>query len=195
MKLEVIGGEKIKDVIDELGIFRISIFKEYPYLYDGNLDYERKYLSRYSNTSDSFLLLARDSQGILGAATGIPLINDEPEFIEPFKDQNLDEIFYLGELMIRNDNRGQGLGSLLLRNLLDLIDKKRFKAVCLYTVDRGDNHPLKPESYQSPDSLWRKFGFEKHPSHVVYFSWQDLGNVVETEKPMNEWIKNLVLAS
>ena len=190
MEIEIFGGEKIKDVIDELGNFRITIFKEYPYLYDGNLDYERKYLSRYGNISDSILLLVRDKEGILGAATGIPLVNDEPEFTEPFKDKNLDEIFYIGELMIRKDNRSKGIGTLLLKNMLDLIDKNQFKTVCLYTVDRGNNHPLKPDFYQSPDSLWRKFGFEKHSSHIVYFSWRDLGNVVETEKPMNVWIKD-----
>ena len=190
MEIEIFGGEKIKDVIDELGNFRITIFKEYLYLYDGNLDYERKYLSRYGNISDSILLLVRDKEGILGAATGIPLVNDEPEFTEPFKDKNLDEIFYIGELMIRKDNRSKGIGTLLLKNMLDLIDKNQFKTVCLYTVDRGNNHPLKPDFYQSPDSLWRKFGFEKHSSHIVYFSWRDLGNVVETEKPMNVWIKD-----
>ena len=190
MEIEIFGGEKIKDVIDELGNFRITIFKEYLYLYDGNLDYERKYLSRYGNISDSILLLVRNKEGILGAATGIPLVNDEPEFTEPFKDKNLDEIFYIGELMIRKDNRSKGIGTLLLKNMLDLIDKNQFKTVCLYTVDRGNNHPLKPDFYQSPDSLWRKFGFEKHSSHIVYFSWRDLGNVVETEKPMNVWIKD-----
>ena len=190
MEIEIFGGEKIKDVIDELGNFRITIFKEYPYLYDGNLDYERKYLSRYGNISDSILLLVRNKEGILGAATGIPLINDEPEFTEPFKDKNLDEIFYIGELMIRKDNRSKGIGTLLLKNMLDLIDKNQFKTVCLYTVYRGNNHPLKPDFYQSPDSLWRKFGFEKHSSYIVYFSWRDLGNVVETEKPMNVWIKD-----
>jgi hypothetical protein len=190
MEIEIFGGEKIKDVIDELGNFRITIFKEYPYLYDGNLDYERKYLSRYGNISDSILLLVRDKEGILGAATGIPLVNDEPEFTEPFKDKNLDEIFYIGELMIRKDNRSKGIGTLLLKNMLDLIDKNQFKTVCLYTVDRGNNHPLKPDFYQSPDSLWRKFGFEKHSSHIVYLSWRDLGNVAETKKPMNVWIKD-----
>ncbi len=130
-------------------------------------------------------------QGILGAATGIPLVHDDSELIEPFKTQNLDEIFYIGELMIRHDNRGEGLGTNLLANTLDLIDKQRFKTVCLYTVDRGENHPSKPDSYRSPDSLWRKFGFQKHSSCLVYFSWQDLGDLVETEKPMNVWIKQL----
>lgn len=190
MEIEVIGGEKIRDVIDELGNFRITIFKEYPYLYDGDLDYERKYLSRYSSISDSILLLVRDKEGILGASTGIPIVNDEPEFTEPFKDKNIGEIFYIGELMIRKDNRSKGIGTLLLKNMLDLINKNQFKTVCLYTVDRGNSHPLKPDFYQSPDSLWRKFGFEKHSSHIVYFSWRDLGNVAETEKPMNVWIKN-----
>ena len=60
METEIIRGDKIKNYLDELGNFRISIFKEYPYLYDGNLDYERKYLSRYSKTSDSILLLIKD---------------------------------------------------------------------------------------------------------------------------------------
>ena len=192
MKIEIMSGQDIKKITDELGNFRITIFQEYPYLYDGDLDSERKYLARYSNISNSILLLLRDQAGILGAATGIPLAHDEPAFTEPFKDKNLEEFFYIGELMIRKDNRSKGIGTLLLRNMLDLIDKQQFTTACLYTVDRGDNHPLKPELYQSPDSLWKKFGFEKHSSHRVYLSWRDLGNITETEKPMNVWIKDLI---
>jgi GNAT superfamily N-acetyltransferase len=119
------------------------------------------------------------------------MIDEIPEFREPFKNSNLDEIFYIGEVMVRKNNRSQGLGTKLLGKMLDLIDKNRFKVVGLYTVDRGDNHPSKPEIYRSPESLWSRYGFQKKPNSFVYLKWLDLGNQAETEKPMNVWIKEL----
>jgi GNAT superfamily N-acetyltransferase len=189
--MKVLQGNEIKDYVDELGRFRMEIFKEFPYLYEGSLEYERKYLSRYAGSSESVLILMKDARGLMGACTGIPLHDEDTDFVRPFQEVDIEEIFYIGEVMVRADSRGKGLGTNLLSKMLDLITGSRFKIVCFYTVDRGTSHPLRPHNYKSPVRLWKKFGFVKDPEKLVYFRWKDLGNSIETDKPMNVWIKKL----
>lgn len=187
--MQLIRGIDIEKYIDELGRFRIEIFREYPYLYEGDLDYERRYLSRYLRNDESILAVMNDDKGIIGACTAMPLRDEDQEFKRPFAKENVNEIFYICEIMIRADSRGKGLGSELLSSCISLIDVSKYKKICLYTVDRDPNHPPRPEKYRSPDSLWRKLGFEKDKNLVVYYHWKDVGDEVETEKPMNVWVK------
>lgn len=189
--MEVLKGNEIKNYIDELGRFRIEIFKEFPYLYEGNMEYERKYLSRYTESSESILILMKDTRGLIGACTGIPLQDEDTEFVRPFQKIDIEEIFYIGEVMVRAGSRGKGLGTELLSKMLDLITRSRFKTVCFYTVDRRINHPLRPYNYKSSERLWKRFGFVMDPEKLVHFRWKDLGNSTETDKPMNVWIKRL----
>ena len=119
--MEVLKGNEIKNYVDELGRFRIEIFKEFPYLYEGNMEYERNYLYRYTKSSESILILMKDTRGLFGACTGIPLQDEDTEHVRPFQKINIEEIFYIGELMVRADSRGKRLGTKLLSKMLDLI--------------------------------------------------------------------------
>jgi hypothetical protein len=48
LKILRLKGQDIIPFIPELAKLRIEIFKSYPYLYDGDLDYEHNYLNTYS---------------------------------------------------------------------------------------------------------------------------------------------------
>jgi GNAT superfamily N-acetyltransferase len=188
--MQLIRGLEIENHIDDLGRFRIEIFREYPYLYDGSIEYERVYLRRYSRNPESLLLILQDACGILGACTGIPLTGEDIEFQNAFVGENKDEVYYIGEIMLRAGSRGQGLGSSLLSTALSLIDLNRFKKVSLCTVDRGLNHPRQPGNYCPPDYLWKKYGFAKSSNLKANLAWKDIGDEIETLKPMNIWFKN-----
>ena len=189
--MKVIRGKDIEKYIDQLGLFRIEIFREYPYLYKGNLERERKYLSRYSFSSEGILILMLDDLGILGTCMGLPLKDEDEEFIEPFRGSALDKIFYIGEVMIRKDSRGKRLGKELMLKMLSLIDCKKYTKVCLYTVERESDHPLKTEVYGSSDTLWEELGFKKDPKCLAHYSWRDVGEKEETSKRMNVWVKEI----
>ncbi len=187
--IRIFRGLEIERHIEELGGFRIEIFREYPYLYEGEMEYERRYLAGYLRTPQSILAVIHDEKGMKGACTGIPLSFEDDEIKKPFDGENIDEIFYIGELMVRTDARGKGYGAALLTANLQRIDAAGFGKVCLYTVDRGETHPLRPQGYRPPDCLWQKLGFEKDKNRMAYFRWKDLGQESETEKPMNVWVK------
>lgn len=187
--MHIIHGTEIKNYIETLGRFRIEIFREHPYLYEGDLEYERKYLSRYSGNPDSLLIMLFDDNGLVGACTGVPLLEESREFKSLFAVEALHEIYYIGEVMVRADCRGKGVGTKLLATALSAIGPEKYKTICLATVDRGENHSPRPKQYTPPDSLWHKFGFEKHENLVVPFAWKDIGDELETEKPMVAWIR------
>jgi GNAT superfamily N-acetyltransferase len=187
--MQIIRGPEIENHIDDLGRFRIKIFREYPYLYDGNIEFERVYLDPYSRNPESLLLILQDARGIIGACTGTPLTGEDNDFQNAFMGENKDEIYYIGAVILRADSRGQKLGSRLLSTALSLIDMKRFKKTSLCTVDRGLNHPRRPGNYCPPDCLWEKYGFVKSTNLLAYLAWTDIGQKIETKKPMNIWFK------
>ena len=186
--MQIIRGQEIEYHIDHLGSFRMEIFRDYPYLYDGSIEHERVYLSRYSRNPESFLIILQDARGIIGACTGTPLTGEDSEFQNAFAGEDKDEIYYIGEVMLRADSRGQGLGSRLLSTALSLINLERFRIISLCTVDRGLNHPRRPGNYCPPDYLWTKYGFVKSNNLLAYLAWKDIGHEVETQKPMNIWL-------
>ena len=44
LRLQNFHGPELEPHLDALGTLRIAVFREYPYLYDGSLEYEREYL-------------------------------------------------------------------------------------------------------------------------------------------------------
>ncbi|MEZ4608155.1 MAG: hypothetical protein R2865_15535 [Deinococcales bacterium] len=64
--------DAINPLIPQVAALRISIFRDFPYLYDGNEAYERSYLGRYVSAQDGLLLLVFDGDKIVGASTGLP---------------------------------------------------------------------------------------------------------------------------
>ena len=83
MEVNLYTGAEIGAFIEPLGRYLIEIFREFPYLYDGDMDYERHYLSRYLQSDESFLLLGQDASGIACACTGIPLQHETDAFADP----------------------------------------------------------------------------------------------------------------
>ena len=42
LSLEELAGANIESVIDDLAGLRMAVFREFPYLYEGSLEYESK---------------------------------------------------------------------------------------------------------------------------------------------------------
>jgi hypothetical protein len=56
---------------------------------------------------------------------------------------------------------------------------------------RPDNHPLRPWDYVPLDALWRKRGYAKVDGLLGRFTWKDIDQPGETEKPMQVWMRAL----
>lgn len=190
---KTIIGFDIANYLMELANLRIVVFKDYPYLYLGNLTYEKNYLKRYAECDTSILILAFDNEKIVGASTGMPLRFEMPELKNAFQNQTipLDQIFYLGESILLPSYRGQGI----YKTFFSERERMARQTNCSYTtfcaVERPNNHPAKPADYQPLDLIWQKYGYTKHPELQTEFSWQEIDALTETSKPMIFWLKKL----
>jgi GNAT superfamily N-acetyltransferase len=196
MTIEVqrFSGKGLECHVDELARLRIGVFREYPYLYEGSLDYERQYLRRYIGVPDSVIVLAFDNDKVVGASTGLPMQADIDEVKRPFLELGYDphRIFYFGESVLEREYRGRGLGVRFFEEReAHARGLGRFEWSCFCAVERPTGHPRRPAGYQPLDAFWMKRGYVKHPELRTTFSWQDLDERHESPKPMVFWMKRL----
>ena len=105
-------GADILPILPDLARLRIVVFRDWPYLYDGTLDYEEKYLATFAAAKGAVVIAAYDGAEMVGASTGAPMIEHADEFGEPFRAAGFDisKIFYCGESVLLKSHRGYGLG-------------------------------------------------------------------------------------
>jgi len=193
LRVEVFSGGEVAPLIPELARLRMAVFREWPYLYDGSLEYETRYLSKFVNLPESTLVVVRDGEQVVGASTALPLAQAEAEFQAPFVGAGLNpaEWYYFGESVLEPAYRGQGLGVAFFRLREARALELGYRKVTFCAVERPAEHPLKPANYTPLDAFWQRRGFSKRPDLVCAFTWRDLGQPQETPKPMVFWVKQL----
>lgn len=193
LQIEQLTGAAIEPFLGELAALRIEVFSEYPYLYEGSLEYESRYLRNYATCPRSLVVTARDRQHIVGASTAMPLLDHGEELAPPLAAAGLDpqQIYYFGESVLRGNYRGQGIGHVFFDKREAKARELGFRVAAFCAVDRGEQHPRKPAGYVPHDVFWNKRGYTKRPDIVAHFDWRDLGETRETSKPMVFWIKEL----
>lgn len=194
MILETLQGSQVLDVVDDVAQLRIAVFREYPYLYDGSLDYEKRYLEALSRSVMGVVVVARDLDNIVGASTALPLADAESTFQKPFidVDENPKDYFYYAESVLLPEYRSKGIGRAFFHHReLAARQLGGFKRLCFCAVERPENHPKRPPNYRSLEPLWESEGFHHRPDLHTLYPWTDLGDSKETEKPMTFWVKEL----
>ena len=172
---------------------RIAVFRDWPYLYDGDLDYERRYLATYRDSPGAILVGAFDGERLVGASTGTPMEDHAGEFAAALSVAGLplETIFYCAESVLLPEYRGQGAGHRFfdLREAHARTLGRTHAAFC--SVVRPEDHPLRPGGYAPLDPFWRKRGYRPVDGAIARFSWKDLGTVGESETPLQFWMKPL----
>jgi GNAT superfamily N-acetyltransferase len=194
LKLERWSGEALKQFIPDLARLRIEVFRDWPYLYDGDLAYEENYLKTYIEAPNSVIVLAFDGDQVVGASTGIPLIHETDEVKLPFIDNgyNIDTIFYCGESVLLSQYRGQGAGVAFFEHReAHAREIGGMEISCFCGVQRPDEHPRRPADYVPLDNFWRKRGYEKNEALNTTFDWKEIDEDTESAKPMTFWLKDL----
>lgn len=189
----VLTDEALEAALDDVARLRIAVFRAWPYLYDGNVDYERRYLTTYRDSPNAILVGAFDEGRLIGASTGTPMEEHGDEFGAAFAGTGLalEEIFYCAESVLLPDYRGRGLGHAFFdaREAHARRLGRTHSAFC--RVVRPEDHPLHPAQYRPLDAFWRKRGYAPLEGAVAEYSWKDIGEAEETAKPMQFWIRKL----
>ena len=193
-RIERLYGAAIAQQLPGIAQLRIQVFREFPYLYEGSEDYERKYLQTYIDSPDSLFVLVFDGERLVGASSGLPLSDEVDDLRRPFEQQGepVERIFYCGESVLLPEYRGRGIGVRFFEEREAHARRLgRFEKICFCAVERPADHPRRPADYLPLDGFWQRRGYQKRSDLRTTFVWQDLDETAESPKPMVFWMKSL----
>lgn len=196
MAIEVVtcSGEAVAPCLGDLARLRIAVFREYPYLYEGDAQYEQRYLAAYARSPRSVFVLALDGGRVVGASTGLPLADDGEAFHRPFLERGLplSEVFYFGESVLLPEYRGQGLGHRFFDEREAHAQRLGgFRVTAFCAVERADGDPRRPAGYRPNDVFWRKRGYVRQEDMFCALDWKEAGDDAPTTHPLRFWLRPL----
>lgn len=193
IEVRALTGPALEAALDGVAALRIAVFRDWPYLYDGSLDYERAYLQTYRDNPGALLVGAFDNDRLVGASTSTLMEDHAEAFSAPFRALNipLTDILYGAESVLLPEYRGIGLGHRFIDLREDHARAMGRAYVAFCSVQRPADHPAKPANARSNDAFWRGRGYQALPGVIAEFSWKDLGDKAETLKPLQFWMRKL----
>lgn len=187
-------GEAVAPYVRDLARLRTTVFRDYPYLYEGSADYESEYLKAYARSPRSVFVLALDGEHVVGASTGIPLLDDQAAFQLPFRERGYapEEVFYFGESVLLRDYRGIGIGH-------RFFDEREaharrmgaFKLTTFCAVERNQHDPRQPADYRPNDAFWTKRGYQRQHDLFCKLEWRELGEHAASPHLLRFWLRPL----
>ncbi|MBN8818775.1 MAG: GNAT family N-acetyltransferase [Sphingomonas sp.] len=179
--------------LPDLARLRIAVFRDWPYLYDGSLNYESEYLAHFLADEGAVLVVARDGDRIVGAATASPMATQEAVIRHPFEHRRHDiaSLFYFGESVLLSDYRGHGLGHAFFDAREAAARAAGATAACFCGVVRPVDHPLRPAGARDLSPFWRGRGYAPVEGAIAHYDWKDIDQPAETPHPMQFWMRAL----
>lgn len=194
VRVEPYTGASLGDLLPDLARLRIEVFREYPYLYEGDLAYEERYLAGFGASRDAVIVAAFAGGRLVGAATAAPLATQPETFREPLVRGGVavEECFYFGESVLLPEFRGRGIGH-------EFFDEREaharafeeVRSAVFCAVVRPEDHPERPEGYRPLDRFWEKRGYEPLPGVVGRLDWPEVGGARPVEHEMQYWLRRL----
>lgn len=186
-----LAGDALKAALPDVARLRIEVFRAFPYLYDGDLDYETEYLSTLITAQDAVVIAAFTNGEIVGCATGSAIVGRHDAFSEPLSAAGIDlpSTFYFGESVLQPALRGRGIGHAFFDLREAWAARLNYQRTCFCAVKRPSDHPLRPKAYRPLDAFWRKRGYEKLRGAFASFEWRDVDKSQSDRKPMQIWIR------
>jgi GNAT superfamily N-acetyltransferase len=188
IRVEPLSGPSLARHLDGLAGLRIRVFRDYPYLYDGDPAYEAWYLEDFARAEGAMVIAALDGDRLVGAATASPMRAQKEAFRQPLGDLS-DAIFYFGESVLLPEYRGQGIGHRFFDAREAAARDQGYSLTGFYAVIRPADHPLKPPDYSPLWSFWQKRGYSPLECVEAQFPWKEIGQAEETRHPMQFWLR------
>jgi len=191
LRVATLTGAAITPHLPALARLRITVFRDWPYIYDGDAAYEENYLKIYAESPRAAIVFAFDGGQVIGASTCLPLADETENVRAPFG-EDAETIFYFGESVLLREYRGHGLGVKFFEaREAHASSFGAYKTAAFCAVQRPDDHPLRPPGFVPLDAFWTRRGYTKRPHLHCRMSWLDLDETDETEKTLIFWTKPL----
>lgn len=193
LRIESLAGQQIASQLDALAALRIRVFRDWPYLYEGTVDYERHYLDMYLRCPRSLAVLVWEGEDCVGASTVLPLADAPRDMQQPFLDAGmaLDDIDYFGESVLLKRYRGRGLGVKFFELREAHARALGLQRCAFCAVERPLDHPARPADHVPNDTFWTHRGYTRQPQLLTTLNWLDVGETRPSDKPMTFWMRTL----
>lgn len=188
-----VTGAGLAEVIPALAALRITVFRAFPYLYDGDAAYEADYLADFAAADGAVVVVARDGEAIVGAATAAPLRTQDKAWQAPLTAAGFDigRCFYFGESVLLADYRGQGIGHAFFDHREAQARGYGATHAAFCSVIRADDHPARPANHRPLDSFWRGRGYVPLAGVTARFDWKTIGGSGEEPHELQYWMRAL----
>lgn len=190
VRLTPLVGDAVGPALDDLAALRIAVFREWPYLYDGDRAYEARYLADFAAAPAALIVAAHEGHRMIGAATAAPLTAQDDGVRQPFEAAGLDtaKLFYFGESVLDPAYRGRGLGHRFFdaREAHARASGATHAAFC--AVVRLDDDPRRPQCARELGPFWRGRGYEPLAEGFCHIAWKEIGAEAETDHALQAWI-------
>ncbi len=193
-EVKAFAGKEAESHIEAIADLRMRVFRDFPYLYKGSIEYEKQYLSRYFNAPNAKIFVLFYGNRIVGLTTCIPLSEEAENIRKPFEEKGLDvsRYFYFGESLLERIYRGKGFGKLFFQyREEEALKYPHIDYTTFCTVSRSEDHPMKPDTYRPLQGFWKKMGYSRQPELSAVMYWTDVDQEEETEKNLEFWIKKI----
>jgi len=177
-RIEVATGRAATAHLPDVAALRIAVFREWPYLYAGDYDYEHRYLHAYAASPHSVFLLALAGGRVVGASTGLPLADDAAEFQAPFLARGIapERVFYFGESVLLPEYRGRGVGHAFFDHReAHARALGGFALTAFAAVDREPDDPRRPPAHRGNEDFWTGRGYARQPGMTMQLDWDEVG--------------------
>ncbi|MBP0463015.1 GNAT family N-acetyltransferase [Roseomonas sp. PWR1] len=192
LRFETLRGDGLRAWLPRLAGLRIAVFRDWPYLYDGEEAYERRYLAAYADSPGAAVIAAIDGDRAVGCATCQPMLEATDRIQATFRNRGLDpaRFCYFGESVLLREYRGRGAGVRFFELREAHARSLGLAAAAFCAVTRNDNDPRKPRDHVPLDAFWRKRGYERRADVSVVFDWKEVGDDRETPHALGFWVKD-----
>lgn len=167
IRIEVFKEKETQPYLRLLAQMRLSEYKEFPYLYVGNME-EDFAITNYFTFKDGLLVIAFQGETVAGMYSGVPMCTPS-NFLQDCSVQlagegvDINKCFYASDLIVNPRFKRQGIGVQLLKRLFQEVKAMGYDTIMGVTSFRPLDHPLRPKDYFDTDSIWEKHGYKKSP--------------------------------
>lgn len=186
LRIETLTGLAITPALPALARLRIAVFREPPYLYDGDEASEAKHLADFAAGPGAALVVARDGAALVGCSTCLPLAEAGASVTAPFRalGWSLERFAYFGESVLLPAYRGQGAGvAFFAAREAHALSQPDVDYACFCAVRREGEATLAP--------FWRKRGYTPYPNLICHMRWKQVDGAGEVENSLSFWLKSL----
>jgi len=194
-RLETVSGPaQLRPLLPALARLRAAVFRDWPYLYDGDAGSEERYLAAYAESPGAAVVVALDGAEPVGAATCQPMAEAAAPVREAFRGRGLDpaRFCYFGESVLLPQYRGHGIGVGFFAAREAQARALGLDHAAFCAVVRNPNDPRRPKEYLPLDGFWRRRGYTPRPDLSCVFRWREVGDDGrETPHSLAFWLKPL----